>query len=813
MTNHYIDFKHSDVILAMGSNPAENHPVCMKWVMEARKKGGKLVSVDPRYTRTSAVSDLYAPLRSGTDIAFLGGMIKYILDDKLYFEEYVKSYTNATFLINPDFKMPGELDGLFSGYDAQKRKYDKTTWSYQTSEDGTIKKDLTLKDPNCVFQLLKKHYDRYSVEKVVEITGTPKEKLLDVYQTYASTGKSDKAGTILYAMGWTQHTVGTQNIRTMSIIQLLLGNIGILGGGVNALRGESNVQGSTDMALLFHILPGYLKIPNSSLQTFEEYNTKWTPKDSDPKSPNWWQNYPKYSTSLLKEFFGSNATKENGFGYGWLPKVDDGKNHSWLTIFDEMYKGNIKGFFSWGQNPACSGANANKVRESLKKLDWLVNVNVFDSETASFWKGPGMKPEEIKTEVFMLPACGSYEKQGSVSNSGRWAQWRYKACNPVGESIPDGDMISELCHAIKTLYKKEGGAYPDPILNLTWDYGQKNSDGSIVAFDPELVAKAVNGYFTEDKEIKGTLYKKGAQVPSFAFLQDDGSTASGNWLYCNSYTDKGNMMKRRDTSDPTGMGFYSNWSWCWPVNRRILYNRASVDPSGKPWNPQKPVIYWNGSSWAGDVPDGPWAPMEKPDGKYAFIMTKEGFAKIFGPGLAEGPFPEHYEALECPIEKNLMSGQRINPTIKLWYKDEKSNKMDIFHTCDPRYPFVCTTYRTSEHWQTGILTRNLPWLLEMQPQNFVEMSIELSQQLNIKNGDRVMVSSPRGEVGAVAIVTARFKPFKIAGATVHQVGMPYNFGWTTQDSFDSANLLTPTVGDANTMIPESKAFLVNIKKA
>ncbi|OQX19499.1 MAG: formate dehydrogenase-N subunit alpha [Desulfobulbaceae bacterium A2] len=814
MTNHYIDFKNADVVLAMGSNPAENHPVCMKWVMEARKKGGKLVSVDPRFTRTSAVSDVYAPLRSGTDIAFLGGMIKYILDNKLYFEDYVKLYTNATFLIDPAFKMPGELDGLFSGYDEAGRKYDKKSWSYQRNEDGTVKQDMSMGDPNCVFQLLKKHYGRYTTDLVTEITGTPKDKLLPVYQTYAATGQRDKAGTILYAMGWTQHTVGTQNIRTMSIIQLLLGNMGIMGGGVNALRGESNVQGSTDMALLFHILPGYLKIPNSSLQTFDEYNAKWTPKYTDPKSANWWQNYPKYSTSLMKEFFGAKGTKENGFGYEWLPKVDDGKNHSWLAIFDEMFNGSIKGFFSWGQNPACSGANANKVRESLKKLDWLVTVNVFDSETASFWKGPGMNPADIQTEVFSLPACGSYEKQGSIANSGRWVQWRYKACEPVGESLPDGDIISELYFAIKHLYQKEGGAYPTPIMNLAWNYGPKKSDGSLVVFDPDLVARELNGYFLEDKEINGVVYKKGTLVPGFALLQSDGSTSCGNWIYCNSYNEqKGNLCKRRDTSDPHGLGLYANWSWVWPVNRRILYNRASVDPSGKPWNPNKPIIFWNGSGWVGDVPDGPWPPMDTAAGKYPFIMTTEGFGKIYGPGLAEGPFPEHYEALECPIDKNLMSGQRINPTVKLWYKDEKSNQMDVFHTCDPRFPFVCTTYRTSEHWQTGILTRNLPWLLEMQPQNFVEMSTELAKLLNIKNGEKVMVSSARGQVGAIAMVTERFKPFTIAGTTVHQVGMPYNFGWTTKDSFDSANLLTPTVGDANTMIPESKAFLVNIKKA
>jgi len=814
MTNHWIDIKNADVILIMGSNAAENHPVSFKWVQHARQnKGAKLINVDPRFTRTSAAADVYAPIRSGTDIAFLGGMIKYILDNNLIFKEYVKLYTNGSFLVSQDFKMPGDLDGVFSGYDPATRKYDKSSWAFQRDEAGNPKKDLTLQDPHCVFQLLKRHYSRYELGLVSQITGTPENKLAEIYALYASTGARDRAGTIMYAMGWTQHTVGTQNIRTMAIIQLLLGNMGIAGGGVNALRGESNVQGSTDHALLFHILPGYLKAPSASLQTLQMYNEKSTPKTSDPMSANWWGNYAKYSVSLLKEFWGAKATAENDFGYAWLPKLDDGANYSWLSIFDQMYKGEIRGFFAWGQNPCCSGANANKVRQALTRLDWLVNVNVFDNETGSFWQGPGMNPADIKTEVFMLPACISYEKQGSLTNSGRWAQWRYKATEPVGESQPDGDMISELHDRVKHLYAAEGGVFPEPVLNLTWGFGPTRPDGRLRHFDPQAVAKAINGYFLEDKEIQGKIYKAGTLVPSFALLQADGSTSSGNWLYCGSFTEDGNMMARRNTADASGIGLYSEWAWSWPVNRRIIYNRASVDRDGKPWNPRLPVIFWNGTKWVGDVPDGGWPPLSRPGSRYAFIMKPDGHASIFGPGLAEGPFPEHYEALECPIERNLMSGTRINPTAKLWYADEQGQHVDVYATCDPRYPFVCTTYRCSEHWQTGVLTRNVPWLLEMQPQNFLEISKELAEQLEIKNGDPVTVTSARGEVGAIAIVTARFKPFLIAGATVHQVGMPYSFGWTTPNAFDTANLLTPTVGDANTMIPESKAFMVNVKKA
>ncbi len=815
MTNHWIDFKNSDCILVMGSNPASNHPVSFKWIMAAIEKGGKLVCVDPRFTQTAAKSHVYAPLRSGTDIAFLGGMIKYILENNLYFEEYVKEYTNASFLVNPEFKLPGDNDGVFSGLAGTKTnegfvsgKYDKATWSFQMNPDGTPAQDTTLQDPNCVFQLLKKHYSRYSLDKVVEITGTPQDKLLEVYKAYAATGKPDKAGTILYAMGWTQHTVGVQNIRAMSIIQTLLGNMGIAGGGVNALRGESNVQGSTDHGLLFHILPGYLQTPLASLATLADYNEKNTPATKDPRSANWWGNKPKYVASLLRSFYDQTLALEDA--YRLMPKVDDGANYSWLTIFDKMYKGKFEGFFAWGQNPACSGANANKVRKAMAKLKWMVNVNLFANETGDFWNGPGMKPEEIETEVFMLPCAASMEKEGSISNSGRWMQWRYKAIDPPGEAMPDGEIISELYHLVRKLYEKEGGQYPDPILKLIWPYGTEKH-----SFDPHAVAKEINGYFLEDREIEGTLYKKGTLVPAFKFLQADGSTSSGCWVYCASYTAKGNMAARRDTKDPSGIGLYPGWAWAWPVNRRIIYNRASVDLKGKPWAPAKPVVQWDveKAAWTGDVPDGPWPPMAMEGGKRPFIMRPDGVAAIFGPGLADGPLPEHYEPLECPIEKNLMSPQFVNPTVKRWEKDGVP-EIDVRATCDPRYPIVCTTYRVSEHWQTGVMTRWTPWLLELQPDMFVEISLELGDLKGIKNGDKVIVKSARGEVNAVAMVTPRFKPFKIAGQTVHEVGIPWHYGWRYPDperkELRSANLLTPSIGDPNTMIPESKAFMVDV---
>jgi len=771
----------------------------MKWVGKAMDKGATLISVDPRFTRTSSKADIYAPLRSGTDIAFLGGMMNYILSNDKYHKEYAANYTNASFIVGSKFDFK---DGLFSGYDPKTKKYDKSFWAFEKDENGVPKRDLTFKDPRCVFQLMKKHYSRYTPKTVSAITGTSEAELKKVYETYAKTGAVDKTGTIMYAMGWTQHTVGVQNIRMMAMIQLMLGNMGRPGGGVNALRGESNVQGSTDHCLLFHIWPGYLGTPNASLVTLADYNAKNTPKTNDPLSANWWQNKPKYMASFLKAMFGEAATKENDFGYSWMPKVDVGTTYTWLDIFDEMYKGNFKGFFAWGQNPACSGANSNKTRQALAKLDWMVNVNIFDNETASFWKGPGMKPGEIKTEVFFLPCYTSVEKEGSITNSGRWMQWRYAAAKPPRGPKSDGDIMVELFEKVRSLYESDG-KFTDPIKNLRWDYVK---DGK---YDPHAIAKLINGYFEQDVTIKDKSFKKGTLVPSFAFLLDDGSTSSGNWLYCNSYTEKGNMAARREKKDPTGMGLYPEWSWCWPVNRRIIYNRASVDLNGKPWSPNKNILEYKDGKWIGDVPDGGWPPMaNKEKTKRPFIMKPDGVGSVFGPGRVDGPFPEHYEPLECPVPKNLMSSQRINPVAPVY-----GTEADAHFSCDPRFPFVGTTYRVTEHWQTGILTRWQPWLLELQPQLFVEMSNELGKLKGINNGDMCKVSSARGEVEAVAIVTGRFKPFKVQGTTVHQIGLPWCFGWVhPKDGGDSANLLTPSTGDPNTRIPETKAFMVNVDK-
>lgn len=795
MTNHWIDLQNSDCILMMGSNPAENHPISFKWVLKAKDKGAKLIHVDPRYTRTTTQSHMYVPLRSGSDLAFLGGMINYLMENDFYFRDYVVNYTNASFIVGKKFSFS---DGLFSGYDPKTANYDKSYWAFETDRNGVPRRDNTLSNERCVFNLMKKHYERYDLETVSSVTGTSKDELLGVYKAYAETRQPDKAGTIMYAMGWTQHTTGVQIIRTMTMIQLLMGNMGVAGGGVNALRGESNVQGSTDHALLYHIIPAYNPTPRANWPTLDDYNKANTPVSNDPKSANWWQNRPKYVASLLKAMF---QDVEPSQAYHFMPRLDQGQDASFLVMFDEMLKGNLKGFLCWGQNLAGCLSNSNKNRDAMAKLDWMVVVNIFHNETSSFWKGPGMDPAEIDTEVFFLP-CGVFmEKEGSITNSGRWMQWRYAAAEPLGNTWHDGQIMYELMERVKKLYSEGNGKYPEPILNLSTDLWIDDKKH----YDAHKVAKLINGHFTKDVTIGGTTYKAGTQVPNFTFLQDDGSTCSGNWLFCGSYTEAGNMAARRDktqTEMQARIGLYPNWSWCWPVNRRIIYNRASVDLNGKPYAPEKAVIEWDGSKWVGDVPDGGWKPGEK----HPFIMRSQGMGQLYGPGLNDGPFPEYYEPLECPFEEHPFSKILHNPTALTF-------DLDKMASCDPRYPFVCSTYRVTEHWQTGLMTRWTPWLLEAEPQNFVELSPELAKLRGIDNGEMVVVETVRGQIDAVAIVTKRVKPFQVMGQTIHQIGVPFHFGWVhPKYGGDSANLLTPSVGDPNTGIPQTKAFMANVRK-
>jgi len=801
MTNHWIDIGNTDCALIMGSNAAEHHPISFKWVLKAKeKRGAKIVHVDPKFSRTSARSDFHVPLRSGTDIAFLGGMIKYILDNELYFKQYVAEYTNAAFVVSKDFKFS---DGLFAGFDSKKKAYDKKKWAFELDADGVPVRDKTFKNPRCVLNLLKKHYSRYNLKKVSSTTGVPVEDLLNVYKLYAATGKPEKSGTVMYALGWTQHTVGVQNIRSSAMIQLLLGNIGVAGGGINALRGEPNVQGSTDMCILWHILPGYLGVPRATWQTMADYNKANTPKSNDPQSANWWQHKPKYLASLLKAWYGDNADADSDYGYKYLPKVEPGKDYSYIFLFDRMFKGKMKGGFIFGTNPAMSAPNSNKVRAAFDQLDWLVVGELHHTETSDFWRRPGVDPNDIKTECFLLPSCQRAEKEGSVTNSGRWLLWHYKAVDPMGDSKPMGDMGVDIFNHVRRLYQKENGAYPDPIIKMDWPQ----------YYDADAIAQMINGKFTKDTEVKGKLYKKGQQIPSFTALKDDGSTASYNWLYTGSYTEEaGNKGKNRSleqTPMQAKVGLFPGYSWCWPVNRRVLYNRASVDLDGKPWAPDKPVIAWNGSKWEGDVPDGGWPPMNTGKGRYPFIMHKEGHGQIYGPGRPDGPFPEHYEPCETPLTKNPFSGQMNNPCMK-----QAFSTADAYAKFgDKRYPIVLTTYSLTEHWCGGGETRNTPNLLEAEPQQYVEMSPQLAEEKGIKNGDVVVVESARGRVEAVAMVTIRMRPFKVEGRTIHEIGMPFCFGWTTPKCGDATNRLTPSAGDPNTTIPEFKASLVNIRKA
>jgi len=825
MTNDWVDVKNSDCVLVIGANPAENHPASIAWINTARdRQGAKLIVVDPRFTRTAATSDLYCSLRSGTDIVFLGGLINYTLQNRLYNEEYVKYYTNALTLIHPDFKGPGDLDGFFSGYDDETRTYDTTSWQYQTEEQNVnvVKQAASLDDPNCVFAHLRKHYARYTPEVVEQICGTPKDKFLQVAELFCATGVPDRTGTIFYAMGQTQHTVGTQNVRSIAMLQLLLGNIGMPGGGVNALRGESNVQGSTDMALLYHDLPGYLGCPTDKHRNLEAYSAKFA-------TTSYWANGPAFFISLMKAWFGDAATKDNDYAYHYVPKVSG--DYSWISLFEALYQGTIKGLVCMGQNPAVSGPNARMERKALGNLDWLVVMDLFETETASFWKAPGIAPADIQTEVFLLPAVDAIEKAGSVVTSGRRMQWRPGVAGPPGEAMEDIWILDRLVRALKDVYAGSTEAKDRPILDLVWDYGDPP--------DVELVAREINGYALEDvKDASGeVLVNKGEAIPGFSTIAkaaDPGTTACGNWLYSGYFApaDDGSgvtmpAVKRRGQKDPGEMGFYPYWGFTWPANRRVLYNRASARPDGTPWAENKKVIWWDeeAGKWTGyDVPD--FSATKPPDaeadpagtsldahsGTDPFIMKSDGKGWLFAPsGLKDGPFPEHYEPLESPVQNPLSSVQN-NPVIMLYDTAADEEIGDRVGTAED-FPIICTTYRVCEHWQTGSMSRTLPWLAEVQPDMFVEISKELAEERGIKNGDEVIVTSARGEIRAVALVTPRWRPMNVNGKKVHQLGMLWHFGWQGLATGDIANDLTPHVGDANTRIPEYKAFLVDVRKA
>ena len=849
MTNGWVDIKNTDMMLIMGGNPAENHPCGFKWVMEAkRNRNARLIVVDPRFTRTASTADLFLQIRAGADIAFLGGLIHYAAENNRIAKDYLINYTNAAFVIKEGFKLPE--DGLYSGFDDVAKTYDKSTWNYEeggnlsgktASNDHAapaakpvagasatpppailppnVAYDLTLQHPRCVFQLLKQQYSRYTPEMVERITGIQKEQFLkaaDLFTSIRKDGDMKKAATIIYAVGWTHHTYGTQIIRTAAMAQLLLGNVGRAGGGVNALRGHSNIQGATDMAGIFDNLPGYLKVPTPADADLSAYLKRITPTSSKPghwDSYNYWSNTPKFVVSLLKAFYGDAANKQNDFAFNYLPKVD--RNYSWTQIWDNMYRGSVKGLFAFGMNGVMIGPDTNKNIEALKKADWLVVGEIYPDETSEFWRAPGITPEQMKgiqTTVYRLPCAGFAEKDGSMTNSARWLQWKNVAVPPPGDARLDQDIVAQIFLRIRDLYKKDGGKFPDPILNVTWPYTD--------AQHPSLseIAREVNGKALADLTDPATeqVLKSGQQLPGFAWLKDDGTSSCGNWIYSGSWTEAGPQLARRGTEDPSGLGIYSNWAWSWPANRRVLYNRASCDLDGKPWDPTRRQVWWNEDSqrWVGnDVPDFKVDSHPK-DHLGPFIMNPEGIGRLFVPlgAVTDGPFPEHYEPFESPIANPLHPKRSNNPVVK-----KLTTPADKFGTPEQGFTVVCTTYRLTEQYHYW--TKNNPMNVQLIPEPFIEVPVELANEIGISGAEKIKVTSARGTYIAKAFVTRRIKPMTVDGKKVYQIGLPIHQGFRgikedeDKNAHTPANLLSPTVIDPNAYTPEFKAFLVKVEKA
>ena len=810
MTNHWNDIRNANLVLVMGGNAAEAHPVGFRWVTEAKSYNkAKLVVVDPRYTRTASVADLYAPIRTGTDIAFLGGLINYLLETDQIQHEYVRNYTDLPFIVREGF---GFQDGLYNGYDPETRTYpDRSEWDYELDEDGYARVDMSLQHPRCVYQLMKRHYSRYTPELVSQICGTPINRMKEVWDHIAATAVPGKTMTILYALGWTQHSVGSQMIRTGAMVQLLLGNVGMPGGGLNALRGHSNIQGLTDLGLLSDLLPGYLTLPREEEQDYEGYLTKRTKLPLRPGQMSYWQSYPRFHVSLMKSWFGDAATEENNWCYDWLPKLDE-PMYDVLKVFDMMYEGKINGYFCQGFNPIGAFPNKAKVSAALSRLKYLVVMDPLITETSEFWhkvdKYNDVDTASIQTTVFRLPTTCFAEENGSLVNSSRWLQWHWKGGEPPGEARPDIFIMGALFHRLRRMYQEEGGVFPDPIVNLDWPYKAPDEPAA------EEIAREFSGRALDDMLDPNTgevVIRAGQQLSGFSELRDDGSTACGCWIYAGCWSEEGNLMARRDNSDPYDIGQTLGWAWAWPANRRILYNRASADPSGKPWNAkEKGLIWWDGTRWTGaDIPDfNVFSPPE--DNMNPFIMNQEGVARFFArDGMAEGPFPEHYEPFETPIGRNPLhpdsAGVTSNPAARVFQND-----MELFGSAD-EFPYAATTYRLTEHFHFWTKHNRLNAIL--QPEQFVELGEVMASELGIKAGDRVRVSSNRGFIEAVAVVTKRIRPLQVDGKTVHHVGIPLHWGYVgVAKNGYITNTLTPFVGDGNTNTPEFKSFLVNVEK-
>jgi len=829
------DLVNADAILIMGSSMAENHPVGFRWVIKARERGATIIHVDPRFTRTSAMADLWVPLRAGSDIVFLGALVNHVLTHDLAFREYIVPFTNAATIISEDFKDTEDLDGLFSGWDPEKKEYATESWAYEgsrpkkggesTSQDHaghakergassmempeTPPSDPTLQHPRCVYQILKRHFARYTPAMVEEVCGVPRDGFLQVADAYCRASGPEKTGSICYALGWTQHSTGVQTIRTAAILQLLLGNIGRPGGGILALRGHASIQGSTDIPTLYDVLPGYLAMPkfDAAAASLREYiDTHRLPRG-------WWHHYDRYIVSLLKAWYGDAATPDNDFGFGWMPRITGDHSHFgyWLDMADAK---TVEGLFVMGQNPAVGGANARLERRALANLEWLVVRDMVETETASFWldspevaRGE-LHPESVATEVFFFPAAGQAEKEGCFTNTQRLLQWHQKAVDPPGDARSEAWFVYHLGRRLKDKAARDGSPGNAGLRALTWHY---RTEGPHAEPDMDEVLQEINGRHLAD----------GSQLPGFHALANDGSTACGCWIYSGVYPSAGrNRANERDPHGPYGHG----WGFSWPSDRRILYNRASARPDGRPWSEGKKLVWWDPGmrEWTGlDTPD--FARTKAPDyvppsgstgdeglrGDAPFIMHPDGVGWIWvADGLKEGPLPAHYEPLESPVA-NTVYGQQTNPAA-----DRKARPDNPYADSpgDPRYPHVLTTYRLTEHHTAGGMSRTLSHLAELQPEAFCEISPELATMTGVRNGDRVELTTPRGSIVTRALVTGRVRPLVVQGRTIHQVGLPWHWGYRGVSTGPIANDLVAISEEPNVKIMEAKALVCRIDR-
>lgn len=835
------DLQNSDCVLIMGSNMAEAHPVGFRFPMKARERGAQLIHVDPHFSRTSAMCNQYVAIRTGTDIVFLGALIHYILENERWFREYVMAYTNATTIINEEFKDTEDLSGFFDGYDSQTRTYDpeKIKWHY-ASDKGAAKThghpdikaesfseragaisthkpetDPTLQNPHCVLNILRKHYERYTPEMVEQICGCKKEEFLKVAETLCANSGRERTSSIVYAVGWTQHTTGVQIIRAATIVQLLLGNIGRPGGGIMAMRGHACIQGSTDVPTLYDLLPGYMVQP----ATLRKHTTLSEYIKQETVEYGYWANFPKFIISLLKSWYGDAAQKENDYGFDWLPKLDG--NYSHLAHIVRMAEGQVDGMFLMGQNPAAGAPNGGLHRAAMRKLKWLVVRDWFEIESASFWYlGPEHPdPKTIGTEVFFIPAASSAEKEGTFTNTQRLLQWHDKAVDPPDDCRSDAWFMYQLGKRLQKLYASSTLKRDQGLLNLTWDYDPDEKeflpDGSISRIEGEpsveKILKEMNGYTVADHK----------QVPTFSELKDDGSTACGVWIYSGVFPSEHNNRARSRKTDPNNY-LSPEWGFAWPANRRIMYNRASADPEGKPWSERKKYLWWDEKKqhWTGlDVPDfevtkpPSYRPPDDAKGMKAiagdapFIMKPDGRGWLFAPtGAKDGPLPTHYEAVESPVP-NLLYAQRDNPTVELYNMPGNEKNAPL----DPEFPIVATTYRLTEHYLSGPMSRFDSWLNELQPEMFVEISPELATEKGIEHGGWMVVWNRRGAMEAKAMVTPRLKPLTVNSRTLHQIGLPFHWGFAGETPGGIANDLTSVVADPNVSMHEAKAFTVNIR--